>query len=369
MSDTSVLYLCKGHLRHVPPIPTHVQVLWLCENALTSLSELSGKLLYLPFSNIFFFQGAFRLRELHLDNNELVSLAGIEALKHLETLSIKNNNIRELSEISHLRGLTSLKSLDLSGNRLTDDPAYRSLSLPGMIELYPSSSRTVISQLPQIELLDCHPVTSTERQAAERWARLLQSGSAASVKSRAVNPPRARSVEDSPLLKPSPLVRDLERFVSRNKREAARKEAERFEAEVCTAYTLVDSLWDGRRPINWQKCASAHSASCGRRFLVPSTTVRQSLCRRGSWRMACLVALLLLCSLDDELIAPSSKSPQPVGRRDLFYRSAPWRTLTLGGGSKSRSVSPKSERTRSFGGTIPAVRPMPRPPPQQMIVI
>ncbi|NWY41892.1 LRC72 protein, partial [Sylvia atricapilla] len=95
----------------------------------------------------------YSLTELYLNNNELTDISG--ALKHLcslQTLFLHNNELKKLDKtVKELKGMISLKTLNLFQNPLAYDPDYR---------LY------VIYFLPSVQLLDRKLVTPRERETA-----------------------------------------------------------------------------------------------------------------------------------------------------------------------------------------------------------
>lgn len=62
---------------------------------------------------------------LSIEDNEIQSLSALSGLYQLMELYIANNKIKLIKEILHLRRLSKLIILDLSGNPLTKDPTYR----------------------------------------------------------------------------------------------------------------------------------------------------------------------------------------------------------------------------------------------------
>lgn len=64
------------------------------------------------------FQGQWRLEELHLDSNRLMSMSNIRPLVNLKRLYLGMNRIQEVDEIAKLRPLTSLMEVSMIGNGL-----------------------------------------------------------------------------------------------------------------------------------------------------------------------------------------------------------------------------------------------------------
>nr|XP_006138391.2 leucine-rich repeat-containing protein 72 isoform X3 [Pelodiscus sinensis] len=126
--DVSVLYLAGQGLKEVPNLSRFqvLRYLWLNNNKIQKLTFLINN---------------YRLTELYLNNNELIDIAG--SLKHLRSLQIlllHNNQLKNLdTTVKELKGMISLKTLNLFHNPLSQDPGYR---------LY------VIYFLPSVQLLD-----------------------------------------------------------------------------------------------------------------------------------------------------------------------------------------------------------------------
>ena len=100
----------------------------------------------------------FRIKHLYAHNNKIKILEGsIANMPHLETLSISNNELRDLDKnIEFLKKYTTLKQLgiiseiikkihpiitDLFGNPLAEEPNYRA---------------KIVTFLPQIKIFDRH---------------------------------------------------------------------------------------------------------------------------------------------------------------------------------------------------------------------
>ncbi|NXX86527.1 LRC72 protein, partial [Urocolius indicus] len=138
--DVLVLYLAGQGLRSIPSLSQfhRLKYLWINRNKIQDLTFLIKN---------------YCLTELYLNNNELTDVSG--ALKHLHALQIlllHNNQLKHLGKtVKELKGMISLKTLNLFHNPLAQDPDYR---------LY------VIYFLPSVQLLDRKLVTQKERQSA-----------------------------------------------------------------------------------------------------------------------------------------------------------------------------------------------------------
>jgi len=117
---------------------TSLSVVWLNNNLISRIENMDA---------------CFRLRELYIENNKLVSLAFLSQFKFLRSLLASNNQIRNLDKQFHILEKASfLKNLDLFGNPLAEEPDYR---------------LRMIYKVPQIVLLDRSGVTLPQRRHAE----------------------------------------------------------------------------------------------------------------------------------------------------------------------------------------------------------
>ncbi|KAI1292655.1 hypothetical protein HDE_06870 [Halotydeus destructor] len=89
---------------------------------------------------------------LSLSVNNITSLIDFGSCKNLQELYLRENKIKDLSQLVHLQDLTNLKKLWLSGNPCTEQPNYR---------------LTVLRALPNLEMLDNVVVTPDEVTQAE----------------------------------------------------------------------------------------------------------------------------------------------------------------------------------------------------------
>eukprot|EP00929_Paragymnodinium_shiwhaense_P119132 TRINITY_DN91007_c0_g1_i1.p1 TRINITY_DN91007_c0_g1~~TRINITY_DN91007_c0_g1_i1.p1 ORF type:complete len:565 (-),score=107.63 TRINITY_DN91007_c0_g1_i1:91-1689(-) len=95
----------------------------------------------------------FRIREVYVQDNRLVSLAGIKGLKFLTVLMAGNNQLRNLDkQLQLFERFAFLKTLDLANNPVAEEPDYR---------------LRLIYQVPQVELLDSKTVKGPERIKAD----------------------------------------------------------------------------------------------------------------------------------------------------------------------------------------------------------
>jgi len=86
------------------------------------------KWLDLSFNNIEVIEGLeklTKLEDLTLFNNRISFLENMEALKDLHIFSIGNNKLQGLEQMIYLRRFDKLRTLNMSGNPLCEDPNYR----------------------------------------------------------------------------------------------------------------------------------------------------------------------------------------------------------------------------------------------------
>jgi len=115
--------------------------LWINDNEITSITDLDN---------------CVRIRRLYAHNNRIRNLYGsLQFMKFIEVLNLANNNIKDLSTVlQQLSIFRSLSQLDLSGNPVAEETAYR---------------MQVIDKLPQVQVLDCSKVKSVERKKARAY--------------------------------------------------------------------------------------------------------------------------------------------------------------------------------------------------------
>ncbi|XP_066432771.1 dynein regulatory complex subunit 3 [Eleutherodactylus coqui] len=82
----------------------------------------------LSFNNIEVIEGLSALRKLEdlsLYNNRISVLQNMDSLKNLQILSMGNNNLTSLENLIYLRRFQQLRTLNLSGNPLSEDEQYK----------------------------------------------------------------------------------------------------------------------------------------------------------------------------------------------------------------------------------------------------
>jgi hypothetical protein len=119
-----------------------------------------------------------RLEVLDLSSNHITDISGLASISSLHTLNLAHNSLASLPDLSALR---ALRVLDLSNNALAslDDClavlsplGLRSLQLQGCpLAEEPSYRRRVVAGLRALRFLDDRPVSAEERRACEAWAQ------------------------------------------------------------------------------------------------------------------------------------------------------------------------------------------------------
>jgi len=141
------LYLGGCKLKDVKSLArfTNLQRLWLNSNILRTLIMKQKS-----FSCI---RSNYRITELHLQNNELISITGtISHLQNLQVLMLHYNQLSDLKgSVKELSNIFTLKRLNFFGNPLALDENYRSF---------------IIYSLPSVSVLDRQNVSSREHIAA-----------------------------------------------------------------------------------------------------------------------------------------------------------------------------------------------------------
>ncbi|CAE7308548.1 LRRC72 [Symbiodinium pilosum] len=129
-----------------------LEVVWFQGNSLSRVENLETN---------------FRIREVYIQNNRLVSLAGLKSFKFLRVLLASGNQLRNLDkQLALLSRFPFLKKLELFDNPVAEEPDYR---------------LRLIYHVPQVELLDQHTVKGAERLRADEVVPNLDKVSAAKV--------------------------------------------------------------------------------------------------------------------------------------------------------------------------------------------
>ncbi|XP_011682052.2 leucine-rich repeat-containing protein 72 [Strongylocentrotus purpuratus] len=97
----------------------------------------------------------YRISELYLQDNELVSVAGLlQPLTSLQVLMLHNNQLTDLEEtVNEMKAMQALHTLNLSQNPLAQEAEYR---------------HYIIHHVPSLKLLDRQEILKSERDEAAK---------------------------------------------------------------------------------------------------------------------------------------------------------------------------------------------------------
>eukprot|EP00930_Biecheleria_cincta_P017157 TRINITY_DN13718_c0_g1_i3.p1 TRINITY_DN13718_c0_g1~~TRINITY_DN13718_c0_g1_i3.p1 ORF type:complete len:404 (-),score=81.37 TRINITY_DN13718_c0_g1_i3:164-1375(-) len=116
----------------------NVEVVWFQGNRLSRIENLESN---------------FRIKEVYIQDNRLVSLAGLKSFKFLQVLLASGNQLRNLDkQLALLSRFAFLKKLDLFDNPVAEEPDYR---------------LRLIYHVPQVQILDQSSVKGPERLRAD----------------------------------------------------------------------------------------------------------------------------------------------------------------------------------------------------------
>lgn len=140
-SECREVYLANQGCEEVSEDFAHfgnLEVVWLSGNRLARIENLESN---------------FRIKEVYIQDNRLVSLAGLRSFKFLKVLLASGNQLRNLEkQLNLLSHFAFLNKLDLFDNPVAEEPDYR---------------LRLIYRLPQVEILDRHTVKGHERIRAD----------------------------------------------------------------------------------------------------------------------------------------------------------------------------------------------------------
>lgn len=169
-----------------------LEVIWFSGNRLTRIDNLETN---------------FRIQEVYVENNSLVSLNGLRNFKFLRVLLASKNQLRNLDkQIALLAKFAFMKKLDLFDNPVAEEPDYR---------------LRLIYHVPQVEILDKHAVKGEERVRADQVVPNLDKVSLAKAEK-----PKRKSVSHSAMEKTCFL--EAKQIRDRWKREADNTVGETF---------------------------------------------------------------------------------------------------------------------------------------------
>merc|ERR1719401_37805 len=152
-SECTEVHLAKQGATSLSPNFNHfdnLEVVWFNGNLLSRIENLDDN---------------FRIREVYIQDNRLVSLSGLRSFKFLTVLIASNNQLRNLDkQLALLSRFAFLKKLDLADNPVAEEPDYR---------------LRLIYHIPQVEILDRRSVKMEERIKADEVVPNLDKVSAA----------------------------------------------------------------------------------------------------------------------------------------------------------------------------------------------
>lgn len=180
----------------------NLEVAWFQGNRLSRIENLESN---------------FRIKEIYLQDNRLVSLAGLKSFKFLQVLQASGNQLRNLDkQLALLTRFAFLKKLDLFDNPVAEEPDYR---------------LRLIYHVPQVQILDQSSVKGPERLKADEVV------------------PNMDSVTASRNEKPPPKVENSS-FLEKSCLQAARniKEQRRLKEEALLGQTFSTGIDTATRP-------------------------------------------------------------------------------------------------------------------------
>jgi hypothetical protein len=108
-----------------------IRSLTLCNLNISRIQNLQDctkvEILDLSYNQISVIEGLdylSKLRTLNLGNNRISKIEGLDKLKNLQTLNLENNSISSKEDFQKLTSMTKLRSINLKGNPVTQDPQF-----------------------------------------------------------------------------------------------------------------------------------------------------------------------------------------------------------------------------------------------------
>jgi len=140
-SECTEVHLCNRGAESISDQFAHfgsLEVVWFQGNRLSRIENLESN---------------FRIKEIYIQDNRLVSLAGLKSFKFLQVLLASGNQLRNLDkQLAILSRSAFLKKLDLFDNPVAEEPDYR---------------LRLIYHVPQVQILDQSSVKGPERLKAD----------------------------------------------------------------------------------------------------------------------------------------------------------------------------------------------------------
>lgn len=255
-SECTEVYLAKQGAEKTSENFGHfksLEVIWFNGNRLSRIENLETN---------------FRIREVYIEDNRLVSLHGLKNFKFLRVLLASKNQLRNLDkQIALLSRFAFLKKLDLFDNPVAEEPDYR---------------LRLIYHVPQVETLDKHAVKGTERVKADEVVPNLDQVSAVKPEK-----PKRKSITHSAMEKTC--FAEARQIRDRWKREADNTVGETF----MTGYDLAHPPPEARSiSANRDKWATLRSEDEEMRALLtktlPASSSRNTLLPGGMDTLASL---------------------------------------------------------------------------------
>lgn len=207
---------------------TSLHTLWLNNNELISLAGLENNT---------------RLLNLHCHNNRIMRIGGtLRMLKYLVTLTLNCNALNDMDDVlGELQHLSKLTYLDLFDNPITQEDNYR---------------LRVIAALPWVQVLDKHEVGDHERKEAKKvMRRMLKANELLNGKKRnVVQVDEANDIRNAIVI-PKEVEQKLKHLVSLKRinleqdlmrydpKKLGRVPSDAF-TSICNQYSLFDQLSD-----------------------------------------------------------------------------------------------------------------------------
>ncbi len=182
------------------------------------------------------------LDTLNLSNNYITKVEGLGGCKKLRTLQLAGNQLRSRQDLEGLLACPELSIVDLSANQLTDPdvldvlaeiPDLRVLNLMGneVTKAIPDYRKTVLNRIKTLTYLDDKPVFEDERRCVNAWG---VGGREAEVKERAAIKDEAKERDRRNMMAFHAMVEEA-REKKRAERRAAGLPEEEEEEEVAVA--------------------------------------------------------------------------------------------------------------------------------------
>jgi len=134
------LQLDNNLIEHVENLDHLTQLQWL-DLSFNNIERIEG------------LEALVNLTDLSLHHNQITRLEGLDSLTKLDVLSIGDNRLETLEEapVLYLRQFKALRSVNLAGNPMCDDPNYEAF---------------VVAFLPTLRYVDWRRISDTTRESA-----------------------------------------------------------------------------------------------------------------------------------------------------------------------------------------------------------